>query len=427
MVPILACAACGSSSHHGGADGPTGGDGSAGGDGAVPTGMLGAPSTATVQDAIAATMTTYHRNANTGDIWCFGCDGAPIALAVASFTGDTSADARLLQQMREIIKPGNNPYSTGGYAANDERNATGMYALAKLTPRVWSQLTADEVHKIDLVMEATLVADAYATADATNASGAPRTFDGSTDSDRDFNPNYREGMIGAVLVGTDYFGGAQATTALLASYDHAAFTAELAAQGLDQTNWTFATYQTTPAAGAPSPQTVQAGIQGYAMHGITLDHLLDMYVYLADDTFSATVACGLNGGAGILVGSVYAGKIVSGCAQLPNLGKVGMEKEFDSVDGNGARSDAGYVRLGLRADLFNQIVLMAYAGWADTTASTTALTQLQIGVTDFFYKAAQGYESYSHGTDEGLFDCTSMDCPLNQALWTEVLAPAHGM
>jgi hypothetical protein len=234
-------------------------------------------------------------------------------------------------------------------------------------------------------------------------------------------------MIGAVLVGTEYFGGAQAVTTMLASYDHAAFTASLTAAGLDQTYWTFDTYASNPGAGAPSPATVQAGVQGYAMHGIPLDHVLDMYTYLSDDTFGATIACGLNGGAGILVGSVYAGRIVSGCDQLPNVGQAGMEKEFDSVDGNGPRSDAGYARLGLRANLMNQIVLLAYGGWADTAASGTALTQIGVGVTDFFYKAMHGYQSYSHGTDEGLFDCSSMDCALNQALWTEVLAPAHGV
>jgi hypothetical protein len=50
-----------------------------------------------------------------------------------------------------------------------------------------------------------------------------------------------------------------------------------------------------------------------------------------------------------------------------------------------------------------------------------------VGVTDFFYKATQGYRSYSHGGDAGLFTCDDMDCVLNQAFWTELLAPAHGL
>jgi hypothetical protein len=140
------------------------------------------------------------------------------------------------------------------------------------------------------------------------------------------------------------------------------------------------------------------------------------------------VACGLNAGAGILVGATYAGRIVAGCPGLPNAGAVGMEKEFDSVDGNGKRSDAGYVRLGLRTDLMNQLVLVAYGDWKETAASTKAVKQTNVGVVDFFYKAMNGYQSYSHGTDEGLFKCgTDMDCTLNQAFWTEVLAPGHGL
>jgi hypothetical protein len=391
-------------------------------------GALGHPSQTVVGDAIMAALSSYHRNASTGDIWCLPCDGAPVMLAAAAYTGDTSADARLLQQMRELLGNGKDPFGTGGYAANDERNATAMYAIAKRIPRIFGQLSVAEIHKIDLIMEGTLVADIYATADKTNTGGPPRTFDGSTNSNRDWNPNYREGMIGAVLVGTEYFGGQTPTEALLAAYDHAAFTAELQSNGLSNLYFTFDTYQSNPSAGAPSPQAVQQGIAGYSMHGITLGQLLDLYVNLANDTFSATVSCGLNGGSGILVGSVYAGRVVSGCSALPNAGAVGMEKEFDGVDANGARSDASYVRLGLRTNLFNQLVLVVYGDWKDTTASVAAVKQLAFGVTDFFYKAKLGYQDYSHGTDQGLFQCgNSMDCPLNQALWTQVLAPVHGL
>jgi hypothetical protein len=343
-------------------------------------------------------------------------------LAVASYTGDTSADARLLAQMRYLLGNGNDPFGTGGYAANDERNATAMYAIARLVPRVWSQLTSAETHLVDLIMKATLVASVYSTADKTNMTAAPNTLDGINDANRDFNPNYREGMIGAVITGTEYFGGQAATEAMLDAYDHAAFTASLHAAGLNNLYFTFSTYQTNTA--APSPQTVQQGITQYAMHGITLGQMLDMYVYLATNTFSATVACGLNAGAGI----GGAGKIVSGCSGLPNVGMVGEELEFNSNDANGLRSDASYVHLGERDDLFNQIVVVAYGDWASTTAATAVLTPLAIGVGDYFYKITQGYEDYSHGIDEGSFKCvTNTDCALNQAFWTQVLAPAHGL
>ena len=104
---------------------------------------IGHPSASVVADAVAAALSSYHRNTSTGDIWCTPCDGAPVMLAAASYAGDTSADARLLQQMRLLLGGSNDPFGTGGYSANDERNATAMYAIAKRTPRIWSQLTVD--------------------------------------------------------------------------------------------------------------------------------------------------------------------------------------------------------------------------------------------------------------------------------------------
>jgi hypothetical protein len=427
----------------GAADGAVPGDGStpdgaAAADGGAPDGgppagdggatTLPRPTADVVLDAVSAPLSSFHRNGTTGDIWCLPCDGAPVMLAAAAYAGDTSVDARLLEQMRHVLGNGNDPFGTGGYAANDERNVTAMYAIAKRTPRIWGQLTADEVQTIDTIMKATLVASAYLTADATNASSVPAGFDGSTNHDRDWNPNYREGMIGAVLVGTEYFGGQAATESLLDGYDHAAFTAEIQARGLDNLYWTFSTYERTPGAGAPSPATVAQGLQGYRLYGLTLGQLLDIYLNLASDTFSEVVACGLNDGAGILVGGVDAGRIVAGCAGLPNLGEVGMEKEFNSVDAEGQRSSAGYARLGVRDHLFNHLVLLVYGDWQDTTESAAALRRVQVGVVDFFYKAAQGYRGYSHASDEGLFQCgADMDCLLNEAIWSQIIAPAHNL
>jgi hypothetical protein len=389
-----------------------------------PTTMIASPSQAIVTKAIAAGLSSYHRNASTGDIWCLPCDGAPIILAAAAYAGNTSVDTRLLQQIREVIASGKDPFVTGGYAANDERNVTAMFAIVKKTPRIWSQLTTGEVAKIDMIMKASLVSDAWLTADKTNASGVPVGFDGDTNHDRGWNPNYREGMIGAVLVATEYFGGQTAAEAILESYSHTAFTSEIQASGLTNLYWTYGTLTRSPGSGAPTAAAVEAGIKGFQLYGKNLGQLLDVYVNLAEDTFSATVACGLNGGAGIN----GAGKIVAGCSALPNVGSVGMEKEFDSVDAEGQRSSAGYVRLGLRTHLFNHLVLYIYGDWKDTTASTAALQHVKVGVTDFFYKAHQGYEGYSHASDEGLFNCANdMDCDLNESIWTELLAPAHGL
>src|SRR5262249_12436241 len=148
----------GTASSAGGANGGGGAPGGGGAGGAVGAGAdagaiaLPRPSAAVISAAMSAPLSSYHRSAS-GDIWCTPCDGAPIILAAAAFAGDTSVDTRLLLQMREVLATGKNPFATGTYAANDERNATAMYAIAKRIPRIWNQLSEGEAHKVDLIME----------------------------------------------------------------------------------------------------------------------------------------------------------------------------------------------------------------------------------------------------------------------------------
>src|SRR6185503_12653648 len=135
----------------------------------------------------------------------------------------------------------NDPTSNGGYPAQHELLATGMFAIMKHTPRVWDQLTAAERHKADLLMTAALVSGAFMTSDSNPyvvAGQQERTLDADTNVSRGWNPNYREGMVGSVLAGLAYFGvdGAQA---VLSGYDHAAFVADLQAAGLTNIRETF--------------------------------------------------------------------------------------------------------------------------------------------------------------------------------------------
>jgi len=51
--------------------------------------------------------------------------------------------------------------------------------------------------------------------------------------------------------------------------------------------------------------------------------------------------------------SIRAYAPLSPSRRRPNVGKTGMELEFDSSDAEGARSDASFAHLGTRADLFD--------------------------------------------------------------------------
>jgi hypothetical protein len=347
-------------------------------------------------------------------------------LALASFSGDTSADARLLEQMRYTIAGGNEPCGNGGYPAQHERHATGMFAMAKLTPRVWSQLSAAEQAKVDLVMKATLVGSAFTTSDNNpfvKANTQQYSLDGDANLNRGWNPNYREGMIGGVLVGMVYFGGPAATHAVLDAYDHAAFVQALGTAGLSNEREIFDWRAKNPSSKAPTGAQIEAAIKDYRFMGKTLQSHAEIYRYLLEDTYGAQVNAGLNNGAGIN----GAGKLVSGADALPNKGALGMLKEFDANDAGGARSSAVYAFDGYRPHMTNLITLVV-GGYikAGSAEAMAAKARLPIGNTDLWYKIEHGYVGYAKGKSQETFDmgrASSWGFAYNRGLWEQGLAP----
>lgn len=392
---------------------------------------LPGPSQAAVDAAVAAPLISFNRSfsggAHTNGAF-FG--GASIALAVAAHAGNTSADARLLEQIRWTLTAGKEPTANGGYPAQHERHATGMFVIVKNTPRIWDQLTTAEKARIDLIMKATLVANAFTTSDNNpfvKADTQEYALDGDNNLNRDWNPNYREGMIGGVLTGMSYFGIATAKT-ILADYNHAAFVAELSANNLPNIYETFNWKTANPTSPAPSGSAIEAAVDSYKYYGNSLDNYLKIYEALLKDTYGQAVNAGLNDGAGI----DGAGKIVSGADTLPNKGVIGMLKEFDSSDANGKRSSFIYAFDGYRPHMTNQLSLIVAGYWQPTsTTATLAVTRMNIGNTDLWYKAEKGYIGYAKGKAQALVDYPSYGgsrgFAYNRSLWDDVLKPYHGL
>src|SRR6185312_7488444 len=103
-----------------------------------------------------------------------------------------------------------------------------------------------------------------------------------------------------------------------------------------------------------------ANIQGYQFKTMTLDALPAIYNYLATDSFSGNVSCGLNDGGGVPVAGGFAGYLVSGCSGLPNKGALGMFKEFDAIDANGPRSATFYAYSDFVPDLATHLTMLVY-------------------------------------------------------------------
>jgi hypothetical protein len=393
---------------------------------------LASPSQAAVDAAIASQFIRFNRNiaggAHTNGAWN---GGASIALAVASHAGNTTADVRLLQQIRYTLTAGNEPTANGGYPSQHEKHVTGMFVIAKNTPRIWSQLSAAEKPRIDLIMKATFVASAFTTSDNNpyvKAGTQQYALDGDSNLNRGWNPNYREGMIGGILVGMAYFGGPAAADAILANYNHSPFVADLNANGLPNAYETFNWKAANPSSAAPSGSMIEAAVRSYRFFGLTLADYLRIYQSLAGDTYQGTVNAGLNNGAGIN----GAGRIVSGADTLPNKGVQGMLKEFASIDANGPRSSLIYAFDGYRPHMTNQLALIVGGYWPKGDAIVAdAVTRMNIGNTDFWYKAEKGYIGYAKGQSQGLADyathAASYGFAYNRSLWDDVLKPYHGL
>jgi hypothetical protein len=392
--------------------------------------LLGKFSTAVVDAAIATPLIRFQRDlpggSYTNGAW-FG--GASVVLALASYGGDTSADARLLQQIRYSIAGGNEPCANGGYPSQHELLVTGMLAIAKVTPRIWNQVTPAEVAKIDLLMKATFVAGAYVTSDTNPsvfAKSQQYTLDGDANMNRDWGPNYREGYIGNVLSGVAYFGEAKAT-AILEGYQHGTFVSELEAAGLSNASAIFDWKAAHPTSNAPTGAAIAGALKSWKMHGLPLAKREDIYRYLLEDTYDGKVSSGLNGGAGYQ-GS---GKMVSGADLLPNKGSLGMLKELDTIDGGGLRSSAQYAFYGYRPHLTNLFVLLV-TGYVTPTSALFAdmKSRLAVGNRDLWFKIDKGYRSWAKGHSQGVFDTSfgaTWGFTYNRALWTEALAPYLGL
>ncbi|MES2464207.1 MAG: lyase [Armatimonadota bacterium] len=391
---------------------------------------LASPPKASVAAAIATGLTRYNRNLKGGAHTNRGeSGGAPVVLALAAHTGDTSADARLLAQMRYTLTGGNDISANGGYPAQHERNVTAMFALAKLTPRIWRQLSPDEVARVDLLMTAALVASAFTTSD-TNPYVLAKTqqyaLDGDSNLNRGWNPNFREGMLGMLVVAPVYFGGTARVQSILDTFDHAAFVRSLQKHGLTNLHETFTWKTVHPVSPAPDGPTIQRAIRGYRYLGTPVTKPMELYRLLTVDTYGKTVFCGLNDGKGIfLPDGTAAGMLVSGCGTLPNRGRPGMLKELDSNDAKGRRSSTLYAYDGFRVNLVNQLVLVAGGLWKPGREAQECLGLLRVGIPDFWYRVEHGYRNYAKGHIQGNLDGSGF--AFTRPLWETVLKPWHGV
>ena len=329
--------------------------------------------------------------------WVF--NGAEVIKALTAYCGDTRLDGDLILQVRTLLNPNKGPTATGGYQDQKQLGVAVMFLLVKRTPRIWNALSDHERSLIDLEMEALMYSATFTTKDEVASSMG---MNGNTNLNRDWNPNYQNGMVGMVIVAALYWGFSEFETKL-AAYTDSEFVGRLRANNMTNLLTTFGNPN------RPDPDLIQYGLRKsvdgavYRFHGITERNILGLFNYIARRTFSATVACGVNGDAGI---DGY-GRMVKQCNLLPNMGSVGMILEFDGWDAEGKRSsasyswDAWYPLNYVRAALQIEGWLTPSSVRASATLNET-MRRYSIGTGDLWFKISSdkggGYKNYEHGT-----------------------------
>jgi hypothetical protein len=404
-----------------------------------PRAELGAPDPAVVQAALEfRPLVRYHRDLPGGAYTNTGNSGGhTYILAFAARAGDNRVDGALLEQIRYTLTGGNDIAGNGGYPAQHELQVTGMLSIVKRIPRIWDQLSGEEQARADTMMKASLIGSAFTTSDQNPfvvAGTQQYTLDGDGNVNRGFNPNYREGMAGSVLVAAAYFSVDEARR-ILADYDHDDFVAELNTRGLSNAHRTFNWRADNPDSPAPTGAQIEAAVRDWSLWGVPLDDPMRLFADLTAHTYGQTedkvVECGHDGGRGVPVAGApggVAGVIDTGCADLPNQGRPGLLLEFDSSDAGGVRSAAVYAYGGFKPNLFTRTVLIDAGLWDPDPEQAEVYDLVLVGAEDLWYKLDHGYREYHKGQywETLRIDSEEYGFAFLRSLWEDVYLPYHG-
>lgn len=383
----------------------------------VPTGVMPMLSQTKLNLALAKADGYYPANLSAGASPTITSGDFPAAIVLAAFQGNTTADAKTLSFLRKCLTAGNNPWCAGGYPMQHEVKFAMAAAFAKLTSRIWSQLTAAEKSKIDLLMRAESVAAAYtsnATSNFIAAGTRPgRSLRGIEAYWYSEATNFTTAMPAMMICCRAYFGSAAAVTDYLnTGYVKSTLAASLQAQGLDNA---YFSHQIDGPAGfyaRPTTAQVEAGVKNWAWYwGGTLATPQTLWVNMVSRTFLRNIESGYGGNASngwIGPGINGRGKIIANAAGLPNKGALGMIFGLDASDGEGPRISTSYATWDMR-NAVDIIPLMVLTGQLDRNDSAVqaAFAKVNIGLTDLQYKSTNGFYSYAHGGGGGSEDWTT--------------------
>jgi hypothetical protein len=322
--------------------------------------------------------------------WHSKRSGAALMLLMATATHDpnylitdgTAVKERILEHFRNVIKGGKEPGCSGGLDTSAINQVIQAFAIAKMIPEIWDELTQLEKDNITIIVEACLIASHWAHDDDNEFNTGINQLG---NFGKNWNSNMIEGGIGMGIAATYYLGGAVAANDILLNFNYDDFMARVKNAGLTSIDWVF-------------NQTGKTGLEAatqdnFTYNGYPLDQLFYWLKNRAELMYSKPAAS---------TGADGKGYIQCCSDTLPNHGLMGMAQEFDAVDAGGGRSHIGYVADGWLNSLSNRFTLEHLNGWGTGPDQESVEARYDIGTTDFIYKAVNGYYNHAKGEEQGL-------------------------
>ncbi|MDI1336852.1 MAG: hypothetical protein PSU94_11785 [Lacunisphaera sp.] len=299
----------------------------------------------------------------------------------------------------------NEPEALGGIGGWTHHVPAHVLLLAKRTPAVWAQLSADEKARADLLMQALALAAHFCLDDDNDYY---LRLDGWSLNHKTWNPNIAEGYADVIVAAALYF-GADELNAVFKGFDFDQFIARLDAANFQniRRGWTW-----TPAIkdlmmhggsiAVPADQTFAQGVisrgagvrNDFTLHGDSLHEPWLIFRGQALRMFSKAARTRVEVGNGPTTTSHLLHDL-SGAEVSPWEGQMGMFCEFETTDWNGMRTSLQYAYEGAMIVIPTAVTLKLVGAWDAERGGDVLERRLGVGMADLLFKAREGYLGYS--------------------------------
>lgn len=389
---------------------------------------------AVIDEAVAQKLTFFNLSSNPG--WG-GTENmgtqALFHLALATYvnpeaksTSGVYTKDRALEHIRNVISGGKEPMCSNGPYWAHAILPIGIY-MCKNTPAIWNELTAEEIEKIDLLMESLAISVNWGYNDENDYSTG---LDMKGNFGKTWNPNYRCSFLPGIIMASLYFDGADKVNAMFEGFDYDAYMERLDAAGFTniKTAWSAAGKELMENGGSC---TQVSGASGGSGKGVKLAFKyngmeLSDYVGITENLVKYTYGGVVRNDYGTKGSDAYAYIMNDGSS--PYLGQNGMMLEFCSSDANGIRSDANYCYDSMSIMVPYFAALKLTGKWDSDTEQMQAVDSLvEVGTEDLIYKLEMGYQSYSKGEklEHHEYSLVSKGYRLAKDVWRKVMMFAY--